>query len=200
MATADQTEPSSSDLSLSIRLRHGSSEAWRELIDLYGPLIDSWSRRAGLSAAARADVGQEVFLAVHRGISRFDPTRPQATFRGWLWVITRNAVLKWSHSHERPPPGGSTALGQLAAIPDPWEDGTSDESSSTPDESAALLRRALDQIRPTVEPQSWEAFWSTAVLGRSAREVADELGLTPAAVRQTKSRILRRIRRQLGDR
>jgi hypothetical protein len=66
----------------------------------------------------------------------------------------------------------------LAAIPDPWEDGTNDESSSTPDESAALLRRALDQIRPTVEPQSWEAFWSTAVLGRSAREVADELGLT----------------------
>jgi len=200
MATADQTEPSSSDLGLAIRLRDGSSDAWRELVDLYGPLVDSWCRRAGLSAAAaRADIGQEVFFAVHRGISRFDPTRPQATFRGWLWVITRNAVLKWLQSHELPPSGGSTALGRLAEIPDPWEGETSDESSSTPDESAALLRRALDQIRPTIEPQTWDAFWNTAVLGRSAGEVAKELGLTPAAVRQAKSRTLRRIRRQLGD-
>jgi RNA polymerase sigma-70 factor, ECF subfamily len=199
MATANQTEPSSSDLSLAIRLRDGSSDAWRELVDLYGPLIDSWCRRAGLSEAARADVGQEVFLAVHRGIARFDPKQARATFRGWLWVIARNAVLKWLQSHDPPPRGGSTALGQLAEIPDPWEDRTADEPPSTPDESASLLRRALDQIRPTVELQTWEAFWQTAVLGRAAPDVANELGLTAAAVRQAKSRTLRRLRRQLGE-
>ena len=62
------------------------------------------------------------------------------------------------------------------------------------------LRRALDQIRPMVEPQTWNAFWNTAVLGRWAPDVAEGLGLNPAAVRQAKSRILRRLRRQLGDR
>ena len=86
----------------------------------------------------------------------------------------------------------------MAEIPDPWDSG--DVPPSTPDESAALVRRALDQIRPTVEPQSWNAFWNTAVLGQSAPQVAAELGLTPAAVRQAKSRILRRLRKQLGDR
>jgi len=200
MSATDQTESSSSGLSLAIRLREGSADAWRELVDLYGPLVDSWCRRAGLSAAARADVGQEVFLAVHRGIGRFDATRAHATFRGWLWTITRNAILKWLRRREPEPTGGSTALARLAGIPDSWEEAASDEPPSTPDESASLLRRALEQIRPTVEPQSWQAFWSTTVLGQSATDVAEELDLTPAAVRQAKSRILRRLRRQLGDR
>jgi RNA polymerase sigma-70 factor, ECF subfamily len=198
MGPAAQTEHESSDLSLAIRLRAGSSDAWRELVDLYGPLVDSWCRRSGLSIeAARADVGQEVFLAVHRGISRFDPTRPHATFRGWLWVIARNAILKWLKNHD-PPPGGTTAHERLAEIPAP-SDVELAEPPSTPDDSAALLRRALEQIRPTIEPQTWEAFWQTAVLGRAAPDVADELGVTAAAVRQAKSRTLKRLRRQLGE-
>jgi RNA polymerase sigma-70 factor (ECF subfamily) len=200
MSPIDQAENSSSGLSLAIRLRAGSSDAWRELVDLYGPLVESWCRRAGLPEAARGDVGQEVFLAVHRGIGKFDPTRPQATFRGWLWTITRNAVLEWLRRRGPEPAGGSTALARLADIPDPWDNGSSDEPPSTPDESASLLRRALDQIRPTVEPQTWNAFWNTAVLGRTAKDVAAELGLAPTAVRQAKSRLLRRLRRQLGDR
>jgi RNA polymerase sigma-70 factor (ECF subfamily) len=200
MSATDQIASDSSGLSLAIRLRAGSADAWCELVNLYGPLVDSWCRRAGLSESARADVGQEVFLAVHRGIARFDSTQPHATFRGWLWTITRNAVLKWLERQGPQPRGGSTALARLADIPEPWEDSACEESPSTPDESASLLRRALDQIRPTVEPQTWNAFWNTAVLGRSAPEVAEELSLTPAAVRQAKSRILRRLRRQLGDR
>lgn len=198
-AIIDQTDRSSSGLSLAIRLREGSSDAWRELVDLYGPLVDSWCRRAGLSASARADVGQEVFLAVHRGIARFDPTKPSATFRGWLWKITRNAVLQSLRRHQPEARGGSTALAMLAEIPAPWGISTNDDPPSTPDESASLIRRALDQIRNSVEPQTWTAFWNTAVLGQCATEVAEALDLTPAAVRQAKSRILRRLRRQLGD-
>jgi RNA polymerase sigma-70 factor (ECF subfamily) len=112
----------------------------------------------------------------------------------------RNAVLEWLRRREPQPAGGSTALAHLADIPDPWESVSRDDLPSTPDESASLLRRALEQIRPTVEPQTWNAFWNTTVLGRTATDVAEELGLTAAAVRQAKSRLLRRLRRQLGDR
>jgi RNA polymerase sigma-70 factor (ECF subfamily) len=108
----------------------------------------------------------------------------------------RNAVLEWLRRREPQPAGGSTALAHLADIPDPWESASGDDAPSTPDESAALLRRALAQIRPTVEPQTWNAFGNTTALGRSATDVAAELGLTAAAVRQAKSR----LRRQLGDR
>jgi RNA polymerase sigma-70 factor (ECF subfamily) len=202
MAIVAEATDSSSGLSLAIRLRDGSADAWRELVELYGPLVDAWCTQAGLPAASRADVGQEVFLSVHRGIGRFDPQHARATFRGWLWTITRNAVLQWQWRRRREPVGrgGSTAEAQLAQIPDQWESASADEPPSTANETASLLRRALRQIRPTVETQTWAAFWNTAVLGRPASEVAEEMGLTPAAVRQAKSRMLRRLRRQLGDR
>lgn len=200
MPAIENETGSSSGLSLAVRLRDGSAEAWRELVDLYGPLVDSWCRRAGLAAAARADVGQEVFLAVHRGIATFDPSRPRATFRGWLWAITHNAVLQWRRRREPQAAGGTTAMGRMAELPDAWSADSAADPLSTPDETASLLKRALAQIRPTVEPQTWNAFWNTAVVGRAAPDVAEELGLTPAAVRQAKSRLLRRLRRQLGDR
>lgn len=126
---------------------------------------------------------REVFLAVHRGIQGFDPNTRNATFRGWLWKITRNAILQWLRRNEPLPPGGSTARARLEEIPDSWSGSSSDEPPGSVDDMASLIRRALLQIRPSVEPQTWEAFWNTTVLGGSAPQVAQELGLTPAAVR-----------------
>jgi RNA polymerase sigma-70 factor, ECF subfamily len=191
---------SSSGLSLAVRLANGSAGAWQELVDLYGPLIDSWCRRAGLSDAARADVGQEVFLAVHRGIGHFDASRPGATFRGWLWTITRNAVAQWQRRGEVPGKGGSTGQHFLAELAAPFSECSSiEEPTTTAVETTALLRRALEQIRPTVAATTWTAFWNTTVRGQSAPDVAQQLGLTPAAVRKAKSRMLQRLRQQLGD-
>ncbi len=192
---------SSSGLSLAARLADGSAAAWRELVDLYGPLVESWCRQAGVPQALRADIGQDVLLAVYRGIANFDPQHPRATFRGWLWTITRNAVLQSRRRYEPLAAGGSTAQARLLEIPDPW--GLSDEEAenppSAPRDTAALISRALDQIRPEVEEHTWAAFWNTAVLGQSATEAAAELGMTAMAVRQAKSRVLRRLRKQLGD-
>jgi len=199
MTSTDGQNGSSSGLSLAIRLRDGSPDAWRELVDLYGPLVDSWCRRAGLSEPARADVGQEVFLSVHRGIAGFDAKRPGATFRGWLWVIARNAVLVWLRRNKELATGGSTAQDWLAQVADPWGHDVALDPQTT-GETASLLHRALAQIRPTVEPTTWDAFWNTTVLGQSATEVAGELGLSAANVRKIKSRMLRRLRQQLGDR
>ncbi len=200
MPTDEPSIGSSSGLSLAVRLGNGSTGAWQELVDLYGPLVDRWCWHAGLPAAARADIAQEVFLAVYRGIERFDPDRPKATFRGWLWTITRNAVAQRHRRGELPGRGGSTAQHFLAEIADDAGDVSADGPPSTAGDTVSLLRRALEQIRPSVERTTWLAFWETTVLGRPAPEVARQLGLTPAAVRKAKSRMLQRLRQQLGDR
>lgn len=190
---------SSSGLSLAMRLREGSAEAWGELVDLYGPLVDSWCRRAGLPEDARADVGQEIFLAVHRGIAKFDPSHRRATFRGWLWTITRNAIALHHRRRGLEAAGGTSAHEQLAAVAAPELAVDASHPPDSVDETAALLRRALQQIRTSIEPQTWKAFWSTAVEGLAAPEVAAQLSMSPLAVRQAKSRVLRRLRQQLGD-
>ena len=84
---------------------------------------------------------------------------------------------------------------QSASQLDDWLD---DEPSLATD-LISLQRRAMQQIESKVAPQTWRAFWRCVVDGQSTQQVADELGLSIASVRQARSRILRRLREQLGD-
>lgn len=48
---------------------------------------------------------------------------------------------------------------------------------------------AIERVRRRVKPSSWEAFYRAAVLGQAATAVADDLGLSLAAVYVAKRRI-----------
>jgi RNA polymerase sigma-70 factor (ECF subfamily) len=76
-----------------------------------------------------------------------------------------------------------------------------DESAATDDdgETRQLLRGALDQIRKQVHPQTWQAFWKVVVEGKTPEEVGRELALRPGTVRVAKSRVLSRLRSELGE-
>ena len=201
----------SSDLSLAVRLQDGSQGAWADFGELYGPLVESWLVRTGLNQAVREDIAQEVFLSVHRSIADFDSTREDATFRGWLWRITRNSVLQSLRNKQVAARGGSTALARLEAFAAPvdesqfaesvshWTELSESEPPSDANDTAALLRRAMHQVQQRVDPLTWQAFWNTAALNRSANDVAADLKMTPAAVRKAKSRTMQRLRKQLGD-
>ena len=54
-------------------------------------------------------------------------------------------------------------------------------------------------IREEFEPRTWQAFWQTAVEGRAASDVAADFGMSPGAVRVAKSRVLHRLRAELGE-
>ena len=62
-----------------------------------------------------------------------------------------------------------------------------------------LFRRGLALIRTEFEDRTWQAFWRTAVDGLSASEAGRELNMSPGAVRVAKSRVLQRLREELGD-
>jgi RNA polymerase sigma-70 factor (ECF subfamily) len=62
-----------------------------------------------------------------------------------------------------------------------------------------VLQRALELIREEFQEQTWRAFWSVVIEGRDAADVAGELSMQPGAVRVCKSRVLARLRRELGD-
>ena len=186
-----------SGLSLALRLQQEAPEAWGELVTLYGPLVDQWCRRGGVRVDAIADVGQEIFLTAFRSIQQFSSGQPGATFRGWLWTVARSRIM----DHHRRQAlafsaiGGSTALDRLQSLADPVPNADPTE----PDHWAAVVRRALDQVRDHFEESTWQLFWRAAVLGHPTDLIAQESGLTTAAVRQAKSRVLRRLRKQLGD-
>jgi RNA polymerase sigma-70 factor (ECF subfamily) len=178
-------------------VRASDPGAWRRLVYLYSPLLFAWGRQAGLSEEDAADVVQEVWHAVARTVERFDHTGPGATFRGWLYTVTRNKVRDHFRAASARPraEGGSVAYSRLAELPEC----ESEESRADPAAGeAGLVRRVLELIRRDFEEQTFRAFWRTAVDDRPAAEVAAELGTTVEAVYQAKSRVLRRLREELG--
>jgi RNA polymerase sigma-70 factor (ECF subfamily) len=60
-----------------------------------------------------------------------------------------------------------------------------------------LFTWAAEQVRHRFQDATWQAFWQTAVEGRSGQAVAQELGMTVAAVYLAKSRVMARLREQI---
>ena len=183
-----------SGLSLAVRLQQEAPEAWGELVSLYGPLVDQWCRRGGVRQDSIADVGQDIFLTAFRSIHQFSPD-PSSSFRAWLWTIARSRIVDHHRRQgQAMAMGGSTALGHLHAVADPIPNGDPTE----PDHWAAVVRRALEQVRCHFEASTWQLFWRATVLGHPTDLIAEENNITSAAVRQAKSRVLRRLRTVMG--
>jgi RNA polymerase sigma-70 factor (ECF subfamily) len=184
-------------LSLLARARARDSEAWRCLVSLYQPLLLRWCLRAGVTAQDAEDVCQDVFASAAASLDAFRRDRPGDTFRGWLYVITRNAIcLHFRRTREEArAAGGSDALDRLHEVADPL-------TGIDPDDEAGLTdlhRRALEQVRLHFEENTWRAFWLSSIEGRSTAALVDELGMTAVAIRQARSRVLRRLREELGE-
>lgn len=193
------TEESGTSLSLLERIKDGDSTGWQRVVDLYGPLARHWCRRWGIHGADADDVLQEVFRSAAESISSFRRERDGDTFRGWLRAITRHRVLAFCRNRDRHQlaAGGSEAQQRLSEIPEP--DAAEGDDPEEKEHFSLLVRRALAQLHGEFEPKSWQAFWRTTVDDQPSADVAAELGMTANAVRMAKSRVLRRLREQLGD-
>jgi RNA polymerase sigma-70 factor (ECF subfamily) len=182
--------------SLLLRVKANDQEAWQRLMSLYSPLVSHWCRQSGVPADDLPDLLQDVFAAVATGLKTYQEDRPGSTFRGWLHAVARNKL----RDHLRRGPawgeGGTEALNRLREVP---IDDVPSDSSDDDDDVANLYRRALEQIQCQFEERPWQAFWRVAIENRSPADVAPELGLSPNGVRQAKSRVLRRLREELGE-
>ncbi|OYW19372.1 MAG: hypothetical protein B7Z55_08955, partial [Planctomycetales bacterium 12-60-4] len=175
------------------------SVAWHRLCEVYGPIVYRWAKAKGLQGSDAADIGQEVFRTVAMKIGGFRRDRPGDTFRGWLWTITHHKLGDYFRLlNSRPQAtGGSTNHLQLYQQPESLSlDSNMVEDAET---ECEILHRVLAQIRLEFELTTWQAFWRMTVDGLSADQVMNEVGLSAAAVRQAKYRVLRRLRDEMKD-
>jgi RNA polymerase sigma-70 factor (ECF subfamily) len=196
---SDQIERSGYETPLSLleRVRTNDADAWRRLVELYRPLVLFWCARARVDPTDAEDVAQGVLVAAAAGLDRFHHDRLGDTFRGWLRAITRNQVLLHVRRNRGRPQavGGSDAWQNLQAVADPLAVEDVDEQA----ELGQLYRRAVEQVRGEFEERTWQAFWLTTIEDRLPDALVDVLGMTPAAIRQAKSRVLRRLKQEMGE-
>lgn len=176
---------------LLLRIRNdGDDYSWGEFVELYTPLLFSFSLKRGLQPADAHDVVQEVMRSLARALRNFEYDPAKGTFRSWLYTVTRNEVNRvLKHNAKRPLTGGSSVVALLDSTPDAKE-----ERDWDLDYRRQMFHWACERARPDFSEQHWRAFMLTALEGKRAEEVAAELECTKAAVYIAKSKIVKRLR------
>jgi RNA polymerase sigma-70 factor (ECF subfamily) len=187
---------SETSASLIDRLRADpKSAAWRQLVDLYEPLIRAWLHRHDGWSQDADDLVQEVLTVVVRKLPEFEHNGRTGAFRAWLRTITVNCLRDhWRSKRGRPTATGNSDVQQLLAQ---LEDPDSSQSRLWDQEhDRHVTRKLLEMLRNDFEPTTWRAFERTALDGQSAAAVAAELGLSTNAVFIARSRVLARLRQE----
>jgi RNA polymerase sigma factor (sigma-70 family) len=190
-------------LSLLVRLRDARDDgAWSQFVELYAPLVFGFARKHGLQDADAADLTQDVLQAVSGGIRRLDYDAGRGSFRGWLFTVARNKLRNFLAAQRRPgrATGDSAAQQRFEELP-----AREEEQSAWWDQEyeRRVFAWAAEQARGAFRDSTWQAFWQTAVEGKTGPEVARMLGMTVAAVYLAKGRVMERlkaiIREALGE-
>jgi RNA polymerase sigma-70 factor (ECF subfamily) len=190
MRSSDQQ---STSLTLLSNARRREEVAWSELVRIYAPLVIHWCRQYDMQSVDVDDIVQNVFIAVSKHLDRFGQTSQPHSFRAWLWTITRSKIL----DHLRKQQASPVALtdSQLAIMGQLGDSASSDRSSiDAKRDLLILIHQGMEQIRRDFSEKTWTAFWRVTALGESPSNVAQDLGLTVAAVCMCRSRVLRRLR------
>jgi RNA polymerase sigma-70 factor (ECF subfamily) len=180
-----------------MRLRDAHDhEAWADFVRLYAPAIYRFARRKGLQDADAADLTQEVLRGVAGSIGRLDFDPRQGMFRSWLFTLAHRRLCDWlSSRHRREQGSGDSATMQM--LHDHPE--RADEENWDQDVEREAFARAAEKIRPSFSESTWQAFWQTAIEGKSGKDVAAALGMSVGAVYLAKSRVMVRLKEQVAE-
>ena len=186
-------------LGLLERLKHGKPNAseWRKLRDIYLPMIRHWLSRLPNLHDEVDDLAQEVLVVLFRELPSFERRR-DGSFRAWLRQITVNRMYTFCKTQRKQPlaTGGPETDQLLAQLADP----TSELARQWDrDHDKHVFGTLLATVEGDFEPRTWQAFTRFALEGRSAAQVAEELGLKESAVVQAKFRVLKRLREEAGE-
>jgi len=181
--------------SLLLRAQTGEENAWKDLTDLYRPLIIGWLNRQGVPAVDLEDLTQDVLLSVVKSLPAFEHSDNRGAFRAWLRTIVCSRTTDYWRAigASTQASGGSGATAALQQIADP----DSDLNRQWDEEhDRYVLGCLLDLVEAEFEPATLRAFQRLALDGAGGAEVANELGMSVAAVYVAKSRVLQRIRQE----
>ncbi len=183
--------------SLLLRLRDSSDhDSWQEFCDIYRPIIVRLALKKGLQNADAEDLAQQVLVAISGAIERWQPDSGRAQFRTWLHRVTHNAILN-----------AVRQSAHVARATEDWNRALLEQPARTGPDSALLqietrrqiLAWAAKRIRCEFSESTWMSFWLTAVEERSVDEVAIELDRTAGSIYASRSRVMKRLKRQVDE-
>ena len=176
-----------------LRMKDGAEHerelGWQEFSDRYRPVILGFARNAGLASQDAEDVLQDVLLGFFRVSDAFEYDPSRGRFRGYLKRATLNVIRKRLRRRDRVM--GEDDAGDAAI------DGDRLDAVWEREWAAGLLSRAIDAVRSSFDPRTFEAFELYVVRGLPAEVVAERLGMRINSVHQARSRVGRAVDKHL---
>jgi RNA polymerase sigma-70 factor (ECF subfamily) len=187
-----------SDEALVARAAAGDEPAFEDLVMRYQARVFRLARRLTGDDGDAQDAQQETFLQVHRGLPSF---RGDARFSTWLFRIATNAALMQRRARQRRP--AESLEDYLPRFDGAGLHAATPAQLQAPCRAEDLLDRQLlaEKARAGIErlPDLYrEAFVLRDLEELPTSEVAEVLGLEPAAVRQRVHRARLMLRGYLG--
>ncbi|WP_442505048.1 RNA polymerase sigma factor [Novipirellula sp. SH528] len=186
--------------SLLAGLASRDDEIWVRFVQIYGPLIDEWIGRAKVNPSAVDDIAQDILLAIATSFDNYHHDAKQSgSLRRWIWGIAKNKIADWQRKDAQQVKAGRglscfRLINQLPNVP--FEDSDPGSQHKT---RMQLAARALAILQTDFEPLTWQAFWRSVIDGEKTSEIAQSLNMTAVAIRQSRFRVLRRLREELGE-
>lgn len=190
--SAPETRPS-----LLLRIRDPrDGQAWAEFSSLYRPVVCSMARHYGMQPADADDLAQQVLIAISLAIERFDPERGQAKFRTWLKTIARHAII---NALTRGAPdraaGGSHVMNLLHQQPAAGQE----TQTLMIQYRREIFQVAAAQIQDEFQPETWQAFWKSVVLGHNVDQVAESMNRSRGSIYTSRSRVMKRLKEKVQE-
>ena len=186
-------------VSLILRLRDRSdAEAWEQFVSIYHPLIWSVAKRLQMSDADANDACQNTLLRLSQVVHQWSPNKANSNFRGWLFRVARNCMLRQFEKDGRRTISavdqeGEQFLDQLA------EDGVKGETLFQLEFRRQQFAIAIETVRPSVKPLYWEAFRLSYIENLGIKETAERLETDVKTVYVARHRVLNRIRSEVNQ-
>ena len=191
--------PAASDETLAARAAVGDEAAFEELVTRYQARVFRLARRLTGSEDDAADVLQETFLQVYRGLAGF---RGESRFGTWLYRVATNAALMLRRAQSRRPAESLEAFlprfdaaGVHAATPADLQVAAHADRLIDRQVLAEMALAGIERLPDLYR----EAFVLRDLEAMSTEEVARILDLEPAAVRQRVHRARLMLRGYLSD-
>jgi RNA polymerase sigma-70 factor (ECF subfamily) len=197
------SSPPADDQSLVERARQGDEDAFAVLVRRYSPMLMRLARMYVPTDALAEDVVQETWVAVLRGLERFEG---RSSFKTWLSrILVNRAKTRGVREHRSIPfasvaggdgagdPSRFTSQGAWTSAPADWHDDP--EASLESEEALRIARAAIAEL-----PERQRIVITLRDLeGLSSDEVRNVLDVTETNQRVLLHRARAKVRKALED-
>lgn len=183
---SNPADPPPGDLwqALAVKAQGGDRRAYHRLLSEIHPYVRNILAGRLANPDWADDIAQDVLVSVHKSLHTYSADRP---FRPWLLAIMNFRRTDFLRKHYRSRADRQAVL----------EQADFEESNVTAPAHAGELKD-IEAALNELPPEQREIFTMIKLEGRSAQEVADQLGMSISAVKVSAHRSQKKLQDKLG--